>query len=181
MLPIKYELLFFIIMASIGSYILRDVFFSELPKQISISNFMEAQDLALSDDSDFQTFNIQDSSLMAPGNFEGDDFVYFSTNSIGQKIIYELNGVEAGIYTLKIYLVPGRDFGIINVKVNGLLINDGVDLYSPILAKLEPLIVENLELETGDLLTFEVVGKNQESAMPYFQVGIDGIVVDKID
>lgn len=177
MLTARYEVLSFLAAALVGGLLLRNVFLAERPPALTVDSFMEAQHLPIAPESDLQMPVMQDTSTLAPGNFSGDDFVWFPASREGDTIVFQLNAIEPGLYTLELYLAPSGDFGIFSAALNGVTLSEQIDLHPSAFRYKEPFVFREVSLQRDNTLSFTVVGHNTATSAPHFQFGFDGIAL----
>jgi hypothetical protein len=177
MLTARYEVLSFLAAALVGGLLLRNVFLAERPPALNIEGFTEAQHLQITPESDLQVPVMQDTSGLSPGNFSGEDFVWFPASREGETIAFQLNAIEPGSYTLELHLAPSGDFGIFAVSLNGQILAEQIDLHPSAFRYREPFVFSEVTLQRDNTLSFTVVGHNAATSAPHYQFGFDGIAL----
>jgi hypothetical protein len=99
----------------------------------------------------------------------------------GGKLKLAFEAPEAGEYRVSARFVTARDYGRVQMHLNGEKAGDAIDLYTPNIG-----ITENIELGTFDLkegrntLTAEIVGINPEAKKSYM-FGLDYILLEPVE
>ncbi|MBN1441202.1 MAG: DUF2961 domain-containing protein [Planctomycetes bacterium] len=84
-------------------------------------------------------------------------------------------GARPGRQTLKVRLVTSRDYGIIALKLNGAMLGDPVDVYSPAI-ETKWIDLGEVEIRAGEnILRFEAAGRNPSSSGYY--AGVDAVLL----
>jgi len=98
----------------------------------------------------------------------------------GDRLDLRLPVVTAGTYTLKIQLTKARDYGIVQLSLDGAKLGDPIDLYNPDVVPSGELDRGAHELKAGDhTLSIEIVGANPEAVKSYM-AGIDYVKLDPV-
>ncbi len=179
MLTARYEVLSFLAVTLVGGLLLRNVILAERPATLNIEGFTEAQHLQIAPESDQQLPVMQDTSRMSPGNFSGDDFVWFPASREGETIVFQLNAIEPGSYSLELHLAPSGDFGIFSAALNGEPLIEQIDLHHSAFRYKEPFVFSEVTLQRENTLVFTVVGHNAATSAPHYQFGLDGIALHR--
>lgn len=124
------------------------------------------------------TFAAQDTSTFPQGQWSGSKHLFAGARSVGDSLSLELPAVSSGSYELTAYLTKSFDYGIVQISVNEDNVGEPVDLWSYVVESTGPLRLGRVELSgIGDVIRTVVVGKNERSAAPFYQFGIDGFVL----
>jgi len=141
------------------------------------TDFIEIQDLQTYHLSDFRHVTLQDTSQIVPRTYSRDNFAWVASQQLGDEIIFVLNGIEEGEYDLDIWLAGSGDFGIVDIKLNGDVVAEKVDLYSGVFNHAAPTRVSDVFLMESNQLSFQVVGSNSATTAPHYQMGFDGLII----
>ena len=78
-----------------------------------------------------------------------------------------------GKYKLVAELTKARDYGIIQLSVDGVKLGEPIDLYNPEVVPTGAMEVGTVDLKAGKhVVQIEIVGKNEQAA-PGYMVGVD--------
>lgn len=80
---------------------------------------------------------------------------------------------KAGEYELSVALTKARDYGIVQISLDGQKMGEAIDLYNPEVIPTGAISLGHVKLTAGEhKLTFEITGANEKAAKAYM-VGID--------
>jgi hypothetical protein len=144
----------------------------------SVPDMIEAETLpVIGKTSDFGLVP-QDTSPFTAGRWSGDQHLFVATRSEGDALTLGLPAVEAGTYRLTLYMTRSYDYGIVRVLVNGVPVGVPLDLWAWGVEATGPLTMGDTTLSgRDDVIRFEVAGRNERAAAPFYQFGIDGLVL----
>ena len=121
----------------------------------------------------------QGMSGFAAGKWKDDDHLWWTGAKPGHKLDIALPVKQDGTYELSAVLTKARDYGVVQLYVNGKKAGEPIDLYSPDVVNTEPISLGTHELSAGQhKLTVQIVGAN-EKAVPSYMFGIDYVTFDK--
>ncbi|MBD3675433.1 MAG: VCBS repeat-containing protein [Planctomycetaceae bacterium] len=112
------------------------------------------------------------------GNFKadrwsGNDHLWWTGAKPGQQLDVEFDVDGAGAFAVELVLTKAKDYGVVNVKLDGQSLGPAIDLYDPQVITTGVLTYGPRELAKGShKLTFEIVGANPK-AVKSFMVGLD--------
>jgi putative heme-binding domain-containing protein len=112
------------------------------------------------------------------GNFKADrwsgtDHLWWTGAKPGEKLDLEFPVKEAGVYQLELVLTMAKDYGVVNVSIDGETLGAAIDLYNPEVITTGVLAYGPRELAAGDhKLSLEIVGANPKADKSYM-VGLD--------
>jgi len=112
------------------------------------------------------------------GTWSGETQLWWTGAKPFDRLDMALPVEKAGRYKLILALTRARDYGIIQVYLDGRKIGGPIDLYNPEVVATGPLALDTVELTAGEhRLTFEIVGAN-EKAIRAHMVGLDYVKLD---
>lgn len=164
--------------ALIGGVVLREVYISEQrPQPLTIQDFIQAQDIPFTTGPTSFPANRQNTSVILPGKYQGEDFIWFPSKDTGDFVNFEIQGFKPGPYLLEIHFAASRDFGIVEVRLNDRLIGTSIDLFTLNRDAPPPIRLYNVDIADNNNLHIGITGTNRSSFPPHYQFGIDGIVI----
>lgn len=177
MISTRRETVFFLLAALVGGLLLRSVFLAEQPLAKIVPRFIEAQDLAISATSDYTSSGFQDTSSIASGQYVGENFIWFPSRTEGDEVVFEISGFDPGDYHVYLHMAYGGDFGIVDIRFNGELVAEGVDLATAAQSDRQPIALYPVALLDVNTLGFTVTGTNPATSFPHYQLGLDGLQI----
>ena len=112
------------------------------------------------------------------GTWENGDQLFWTGGKVGDKMELKTKVKEAGKYRVKVVLTKAPDYGIVQLKLDGVKVGGQIDLFSTWVGVTPPIPLRDLELTAGEqTLTVTIVGKNKESKGT--RVGIDRVILEK--
>jgi hypothetical protein len=112
------------------------------------------------------------------GNWSDDKQLWWTGAKPGDKLDLALPVAKAGQQKLILQLTKARDYGIVQVSLDGQKLGNPIDLYSPQVVPFGPVSLGPVDLSAGEhKLTFEITGAN-EKALKAYMVGIDYVKLD---
>lgn len=108
--------------------------------------------------------------------FSGDRQLWWTGGIPGNTWTIRIDGIAPGQKTVSLFMVTARDYGIARISIGNLF--KEIDFYSRNLLITDPIVFENLELESGEPLTitFDLIGANPDAVPSYF-LGLDRLEV----
>ena len=95
--------------------------------------------------------------------------------------MYEVRALpvkKSGTYKVSVVLTKARDYGIVQLYLDGNKAGEPIDLYNPAVIPTEAVPIGTHTLAEGDhKLTVEIVGANEE-AIPAYMFGLDYVVFE---
>ena len=106
--------------------------------------------------------------------WSGSDHLWWTGAKPGDKLALEISVEQDGTYDVEIVLTRARDYGIVKVAIDDVVLDAGVDLYNgPVVITSGVLMYPRVALKKGDhRLNLEIVGANPEAVKGYM-VAID--------
>ena len=85
---------------------------------------------------------------------------------------------KAGQYDVEVHLTKARDYGIVELSLDGQKLGRPTDLYNPDVRPAAPIGGAPMELKAGEhKLTIEIVGANEKAVKRYL-FGLDEVVLE---
>jgi len=123
--------------------------------------------------------NDQDMSGFGAGKWSGDSQLWWTGAKPGDKLDLALPVKDAGKYKLSIRLTKARDYGIVQLSVDGKAAGTPIDLYNPEVVPTEVIDLGTFDFDAGKhKLTFEIKGANEKADKAYM-VGVDYVRIEK--
>jgi hypothetical protein len=114
------------------------------------------------------------------GDWENDDQLWWTQARPGDRLELAVPVETAAEYALSVVLTRARDYGIIQLSLDGKKLGEPIDLYNPQVIPTEPIALGEFELTAGEhRLGVEIVGANPD-AVPAYMFGIDQVIVEKL-
>ena len=112
-------------------------------------------------------------------NWTGDDQLWWIGANPGDKLDIALPVEADGRYDLGVILTKARDYGIVQLSIDGRKVGEPIDLYNPKVIRTDAIPLGTVELTKGEhVLGVEIVGKN-DKADPSFMFGLDEVKLEK--
>ncbi len=144
-------------------------------------DFIEAQELAVIRKSDAVRIDIQNTEHFENGVWSSDDHLFVHNVSANDSLSLSLPVSEESNYQIVIHLSRSYDYGEWTIKVNDVPVKK-VDLFSRLVEPAEPVDLGTHRLAPSkSTLRFEVVGHNAQAKPPYYQLGIDGVAIKRVN
>lgn len=122
----------------------------------------------------------QELARYGKGRWTNDDHLWWTGARPGAKLELAVPVAKAGKYAVSVVLTKARDYGIVQLSLDGAKVGPRIDLYSPRVTRSEPIALGAHELSAGEhKLEVEIVGAN-ENAVPSFMFGVDEIRVEPV-
>ncbi len=115
------------------------------------------------------------------GRWRDDNQLWWTDAKPGDKLQILVPVDKAGRHQVGVVLTKARDYGIVQLYINGVKAGDPIDLYNPIVTNTEVIPLGVFDLPAGEnVLTVEIVGKN-ERAIPGYMFGLDYVTFEKVE
>lgn len=112
------------------------------------------------------------------GHWENDDQLWWTGAKPGAKLEVAVPVEKAGTYRISVALTKARDYGIVQLRLDGQRIGEPLDLYNPTVVSSGPIELGQQTLSAGQhKLTVEIVGANP-AAVPSYMFGLDRVILD---
>ncbi|MFI5378018.1 MAG: DUF2961 domain-containing protein [Tepidisphaerales bacterium] len=112
------------------------------------------------------------------GAWSGDAQLWWTGAKPGDKLDLALPVAKAGSQKIILQLTKARDYGIVQVSLDGQKLGNPIDLYNPAVVPFGPVSLGPVDLTAGEhKLTFEITGAN-DKAIKAYMVGIDYVKVE---
>ena len=120
---------------------------------------------------------VQDLATFGEG-WSGLAHLWWTNAKPGDRLTLGFPVRDAGKYKLVVQLTKARDYGIVQLYLDGEKLGEPIDLYSPNVVPSGPLSLGTFELAAGQhKLTLEIVGAN-EKAVKRYMAGVDYIKLE---
>jgi hypothetical protein len=114
------------------------------------------------------------------GRWENDDHLWWTQAKPGDQLALAVPVQTAGRYALRVVLTKARDYGIVQLSLDGQKLGEPIDLYNPRVVPSEPIELGEFDLTSGEhQLGVEIVGANPD-AVPSYMFGVDQIILKKL-
>lgn len=127
------------------------------------------------------SLRVQDMSAFK-GAWGGDAQLWWVEATPGDRLILPLEVPESGMYDLAGFFTRARDYGIFQLRINGLPVGELVDGYANAVEPTGRISFGRVELKKGvNELVLELIGKDVRSAgySGGYLVGVDGFLLRK--
>jgi len=115
------------------------------------------------------------------GKWQNNDQLWWTDAKPGDKLQLIVPVREAGRYRVGVVLTKARDYGIVQLYLNGKKAGEPIDLYNPEVVNTPVIPLGVFDLPAGEnVLTVEIVGKNPE-AIPGYMFGLDYLLFEAAD
>jgi hypothetical protein len=112
------------------------------------------------------------------GQWHNGDQLWWTRAKPGDKLELAVPVQKAGRYEVRVTLTKARDYGIVQLSVDGKKAGEPVDLYNPAVVPTEPIVLGTYDLTAGQhKLTAEIVGANPK-AIPSHMFGLDQVILE---
>lgn len=113
------------------------------------------------------------------GNYQGkwshDDHLWWTGAKPGDQLEVVVPVKKDGTYEVSVVLTKARDYGIVQLSLDGKKAGDPIDLYHPTVVPTEPIALGTFTLNKGmHRLKVEIVGANPEAVKSYM-FGLDQV------
>ncbi|HUT94345.1 MAG TPA: glycoside hydrolase family 172 protein [Thermoguttaceae bacterium] len=115
-----------------------------------------------------------------PGStWKNSDHLWWTDAKPGDKLEVVVPTKKSGTFDVSVVLTKARDYGIVQLSLDGKKAGDPIDLYNPTVVPTDPILIGTHELAEGDhTLGVEIVGAN-EKAIQSYMFGLDYVVFEK--
>jgi hypothetical protein len=111
------------------------------------------------------------------GKWMGDEQLWWTGAKPGDKLELAWTVEKDGKYDVSLALTKARDYGIVQISIDGKKAGQPIDLFNPEVIPTGPLSLGNHELTKGEhRLTVEIVGANDKAQKAYM-FGLDRILL----
>jgi len=112
------------------------------------------------------------------GHWSNDSQLWWTGAKPGDTLELALPVKTGGTYKLTVQMTKARDYGIVQILLDGKPLGEPIDLYDPKVTLASPFLSDAIALSAGDhKLTFQITGAN-ERAVKSHMVGIDYVKLD---
>ena len=144
---------------------------------ITIGRMIEAEDLQLTNQGGQFNFWLQPTSSFGEGVWSKGAHMFADRSRLGDWVEWVLPPTPAAEYQFEVFLTRARDYGVVQMSLNGTPIGEEIDLF--VASGVVPtgaIDLGRVRLHEGsDILRLQVKGTNPSSVSPHYQLGIDGI------
>ncbi len=123
--------------------------------------------------------NAETQEMSFPGGHWSEDAqLWWTRGKPGDKLELALPVAKAGTQKIVLQMTKARDYGIVQISLDGKKLGEPIDLFNPDVVPLGPVTFGPVDLSAGEhKLTFEIVGAN-EKAVKAYMVGIDYVKLE---
>jgi hypothetical protein len=115
------------------------------------------------------------------GQWKNNDHLWWTGARPGDRLEVAVPVEASGRYAVTVVLTKARDYGIVQLLIDGEKAGEPIDLYNPEVIPTEPISLGDFDLAEGDhKLTVEIVGAN-EKAIPAYMFGLDQVLLGKTE
>jgi hypothetical protein len=123
----------------------------------------------------------QDMEPWGTGKWSDDEQLWWTEGKPEDQLVLGVTAPETGKYMATIQFTKAKDYGIVQIYLNGKELGEAIDLYNPEVIRSGPVELGSHELAAGEhKLTVEIIGANPEAIKSYM-VGIDYISLEKVE
>jgi hypothetical protein len=123
----------------------------------------------------------QPMSNWKPHKWQDDNQLWWTQAQPGDKLQLRIPVERAGRYRVRALLTKARDYGIVQLSLDGRKLGEPIDLYDPEVVPTGPIDLGQHDLQAGDrVLTIEIVGANPRAAKSYM-FGLDVLQFDPVE
>ena len=113
------------------------------------------------------------------GNWSGESHLWWTQGKPGDVLKLAIPVAKAGKYDLKVALTKARDYGIVQLSLDGIKLGGPIDLYDPNVVPTGEISFGAQDLKAGDhTLSVEITGAN-EAAIKAYMFGLDYVKLVK--
>ena len=113
------------------------------------------------------------------GTWKNSDQLWWTGAKPGDKLEVVVPTKKSGTFDVSVVLTKARDYGIVQLSLDGKKAGDPIDLYNPAVVPTDPIPIGTHELAEGDhTLGVEIVGAN-EKAVKSYMFGLDYVIFEK--
>jgi hypothetical protein len=111
------------------------------------------------------------------GKWTNDDHLWWTGAKPGDKLEVIVPVKSSGTYDVSVVLTKARDYGIVQLSLDGKPAGERIDLYNPEVVPTEPIELGSYTLKEGKhILTVEIVGANPRAIKAYM-FGLDQVIL----
>ncbi len=115
------------------------------------------------------------------GRWKNNDQLWWTDAKPKDQLELSIPVNEKGKFRVSAVLTKARDYGIVQLYLDGQKAGEPIDLYNPEVINTEPIPLGVFELGAGNhVLKVEIVGANPK-AIPAYMFGIDYLVFEKVE
>lgn len=112
------------------------------------------------------------------GAWKDNDHLWWTHAKPGDKLELAVPVKTAGKYHLRAVMTKARDYGVVQLSLDGQKLGSPIDLYNPSVIPTEPVSLGTHALTAGEhKLTVEIVGHNAK-AVPSYMFGLDQLLLE---
>ncbi len=112
------------------------------------------------------------------GTWKNNDHLWWTDAKPGDKLEVVVPTEKSGTYDVSVVLTKARDYGIVQLYLDGEKTGDPIDLYNPAVVPTDPIPIGTHKLAEGDhTLGVEILGAN-EKAIPSYMFGLDYVIFE---
>jgi hypothetical protein len=113
--------------------------------------------------------------------WSGKNQLWWTGGQVGDKLVLEFAVGEAGRFDIQAVMTKARDYGIVQLSIDGQPLGEAIDLFNtPDVVTTGLISLGSTELKAGNhQLTIEIKGKHPEAA-PGFMFGLDFILLKSV-
>ncbi len=116
-----------------------------------------------------------------PHKWQDDNQLWWTQAKPGDKLNVKIPVKKTDRYTLRVVLTKARDYGIVQLSMDGKKLREPIDLFHPEVMPTEPIDLGEFELEAGDhLLSVEITGANEQAVKSYM-FGLDVLQLTPVE
>jgi len=124
---------------------------------------------------------IQDMTIFPGGKWSAEAHLWWTLGKVGDKLVLALPVARRGKYELAAILTKARDYGIVQLSLDGRKLGGPIDLYNPDVVPTKPLSLGTHELAKGTHeLTVEITGANPKAVKAYM-FGLDCVLLKPLE
>ncbi len=113
------------------------------------------------------------------GKWKNNDQLWWTGAKPGDRLEVTVPVKHAGTYRVSVVLTKARDYGIVQLYLDGKKAAEPIDLYNPEVINTEPIPLGSFQLKEGEhTLAVEIVGTNPK-AIPAYMFGLDYVIFEK--
>ena len=123
----------------------------------------------------------QEMGSFSRGKWSGELQLWWTRAKVGDQLTLALPVRKAGKYDVQVVLTKARDYGIVQLSLDGEKAGEPIDLYDPEVVHTRPLSLGTHELGAGEhKLAVEITGANPK-AMKSYMFGLDYVLLKAAD
>jgi len=113
------------------------------------------------------------------GTWKNGDQLWWIRAKPGDKLEVAVPVQQAGTYQVSVVLTTARDYGIVQLSIDGKKAGEPIDLYNPQVAITKPIPLGTHQLTEGEhTLGVQIIGAN-EKAVKSYMFGLDEVILDR--